>query len=178
VDDEVVRLGLARVEWRGRMQVVQREGGRRLLLDGAHNLAGMEALLDALACVYPGCRPTFVLGMMQDKDGAAMLSSVARATGRVVLVPIRSECSATPEGLAATYAQATGGPPVETASSLREALDRTAAEPFVVVAGSLYLVGEAMELLELSPAEGESERGLNDWLPEKGSPEPGSADGR
>ena len=33
---------------------------------------------------------------------------------------------------------------------------------FVVITGSLYLVGEALELLGLSPA-GEGERGLNEW---------------
>jgi len=40
-------------------------------------------------------------------------------------------------------------------------------EPFVVITGSLYLVGEAMELLKLSPATVGSERGLNEWTVRK-----------
>jgi len=167
VDEAVVRLGLASVQWSGRMQVIQLEGGGRLLLDGAHNLAGMGALLAALAQGYPGCRPAFVLGMMEDKDGAAMSALVARAAARVVLVPIRSERSVAPEELAAACAREDRGLAVETASSLEGALERTATESFVVVAGSLYLVGEALELLGLMPAEAVSERGLNDWSPGK-----------
>ena len=47
-------------------------------------------------------------------------------------------------------------------ANLAEALKKSANEKFVVITGSLYLVGEALELLGLSPA-GESERGLNEW---------------
>jgi hypothetical protein len=35
--------------------------------------------------------------------------------------------------------------------------------PFVVIAGSLYLVGEAMELLHLARASESDEKGLNEW---------------
>jgi hypothetical protein len=45
---------------------------------------------------------------------------------------------------------------------MAEALKNSANEEFVVITGSLYLVGEALELLGLSPA-AESERGLNEW---------------
>ena len=44
----------------------------------------------------------------------------------------------------------------------REALEKSADDDFVVITGSLYLVGEALELLGLSPA-GAGERGLNEW---------------
>jgi hypothetical protein len=45
--------------------------------------------------------------------------------------------------------------------SLEEALREVAGEPFVAIAGSLYLVGEAMEFL--GAAKGSEERGLNEW---------------
>ena len=48
-------------------------------------------------------------------------------------------------------------------ASLREALAATAKDAFLTIAGSLYLVGEAMELLHLSPAKAADERGLNEW---------------
>jgi hypothetical protein len=46
--------------------------------------------------------------------------------------------------------------------SLREALEKAAGDDFVVITGSLYLVGEALELAGLSPANG-GERALNEW---------------
>lgn len=51
---------------------------------------------------------------------------------------------------------------VSACGSLAEALAMSVQDPFVVLTGSLYLVGEAMELLRLSEAPS-GERGLNDW---------------
>lgn len=48
-------------------------------------------------------------------------------------------------------------------SSLAAALADTAQDSFVAIAGSLYLIGEAMELLQLSPVKVNNERGLNEW---------------
>ena len=52
VSDETIRAGLARVEWPGRLQLVERPGGGKLLLDGAHNIGGAEALRAALKTYY------------------------------------------------------------------------------------------------------------------------------
>ena len=38
-------------------------------------------------------------------------------------------------------------------------------DPFVVIAGSLYLIGEAMELLGLGPVLAADEKALNNWQP-------------
>jgi len=51
--------------------------------------------------------------------------------------------------------------------SLADALKEAADAPFVIITGSLYLVGEAMELLGLSPPASEGERGLNEWSVKK-----------
>jgi len=48
-------------------------------------------------------------------------------------------------------------------ASLNEALAVTGADQFVAIAGSLYLIGEAMELLHLSAAKESEERSLNEW---------------
>ena len=59
---------------------------------------------------------------------------------------------------------------VEATESLGQAMELCAAEPFVVVTGSFYLVGEAMERLGVATATAETERLLNDWgAPERGA---------
>jgi hypothetical protein len=42
-------------------------------------------------------------------------------------------------------------------------LEKTTKDGFVTIGGSLYLIGEAMELLHLSPAKASNERRLNEW---------------
>jgi hypothetical protein len=49
---------------------------------------------------------------------------------------------------------------------LKGALQKASAENFIVITGSLYLIGESLELLGLSPA-AENERALNEWTFQK-----------
>lgn len=88
---------------------------------------------------------------------------LAPLASRILLTPVHSERSAAPHGLAEACRRANPNAEVRECPSLREALAAVAADPFVTVAGSLYLIGEAMELLELSPATTNPERGLNEW---------------
>ena len=58
VAEEVIRAGLAIVNWPGRLQLIQQPDGQKILLDGAHNAAGAEALRAALEKDFAGVRPS------------------------------------------------------------------------------------------------------------------------
>jgi folylpolyglutamate synthase/dihydropteroate synthase len=77
-------------------------------------------------------------------------------------VPVASERTADAGELAAACGLANPAAAIFACASLSEALDQSADAPFIVVTGSLYLVGEALEMRGLSPAGG-GERGLNEW---------------
>jgi dihydrofolate synthase/folylpolyglutamate synthase len=81
---------------------------------------------------------------------------------RIFTVPVASERTADARELAAACRAANPAAEIAACDSLRRALDLAASDRFVVVTGSLYLVGEALELLGLSPATGD-ERALNEW---------------
>lgn len=161
VDDAIVKRGIKQVEWAGRLQLVRREGGQTILLDGAHNPAGAQTLLAALNSYFPVVRPALILGAMRDKDWPAMCHILAPMASRIHLCPTGSDRSADPQRLVGCCQEANKVAPIFVCSGLGEALNETADEPFTVVAGSLHMIGEAMELLHLSPAV--AERGLNEW---------------
>lgn len=162
VSDEQIRTGLVQAHWPGRLQIIPQPGGRTLLLDGAHNLSGAEALVAALRNRFPDTRPTFILGVLGDKEWQPMGRLIASVAARVLTVPVASERTATAAELAEVCGQEL---PLATTAcgSLPEAMEKSAGDPFVVITGSLYLVGEALELLGLGPTGGASERGLNEW---------------
>ena len=160
VSAEAARRGLETVSWAGRLQVVKRSDGRLFLLDGAHNPAGIDSLRAALARYFPAERPTLVVGMLADKEWPAMIRALAPLAARIVTVPV-SSARTVPAGELAEAGRS-ANPAVESALSLNEALQRTQNDRFIVVTGSLYMVGEALERLGLLPAE-EGERGLNEW---------------
>ncbi len=163
VDDTQLLEGLAEVSWPGRLQVLRR-GAQTLVLDGAHNPAGVAALRTALAEAFPGKRPTLVLGMLADKDWRAMVADLVPLASRVVTAPVGNERTVTAEDLRAACVATGAGRPVKAAESTGAALKLVAADPFVVVAGSLYFIGEVMEGLGVESARGD-ERSLNGWSP-------------
>jgi len=165
--DDAIRTGLERVYWPGRLQLVTEPGGRKILLDGAHNTGGAETLAASLKEYFPSAQPTLVLGILQDKDWPAMCEMLAPLAGRILLVPVHSERTAAPHGLAEVCHRANPRARVRECDSLAAALADSASNRFVVIAGSLYLIGEAMELLHLSAATPSDERGLNEWSQEK-----------
>jgi len=92
-----------------------------------------------------------------------MCRTLAPLASRVLLVPVHSERSAEPHGLAEACQQANPNIQVDEYQSLSEALADATHDNFITIAGSLYLIGEAMEVLGLSSLTGIGERGLNEW---------------
>ncbi|MGA2660107.1 MAG: folylpolyglutamate synthase/dihydrofolate synthase family protein [Verrucomicrobiota bacterium] len=163
VSDSTLCAGLGRVRWAGRLQLATLPSGQKLLLDGAHNVGGAQMLASALREYFPSAKPALVLGILRDKDWAAMCRILAPLAGRILLAPVHSERTAEPPALAEACRSANPQVSVSEFPSLAAALADTARDAFVTVAGSLYLIGEAMELLHLSPAKAGQERDLNEW---------------
>jgi folylpolyglutamate synthase/dihydropteroate synthase len=92
-----------------------------------------------------------------------MCEILAPLAGRILLVPVHSERTAEPHGLAEACHRVNSSAPVDEFPSLAAALASTARDPFVAIAGSLYLIGEAMELLHVSASQTTNERALNEW---------------
>jgi dihydrofolate synthase/folylpolyglutamate synthase len=140
-----VRKGLAMVKWPGRFEVL--EGAPVVIIDGAHNPDGMRVLRENLDLWYRNKCRIFLLGILKDKDVAGMVRQLIRAKDMVVAVAPASDRAADPE----TVAKEIRALHVETAPSIEEGLQRCrmlAGEDAVIcVAGSLYLIGRARQLI-------------------------------
>ena len=163
VSETHIREGLTRVFWAGRLQLATLPSGQRLLLDGAHNLAGAQQLRAALRQSFSGEEITLVLGVLEDKDWAGMCRELAPLAQRILLAPVHTDRTAHPHSLAEFCQSISPHAEVREFPDLAQALAAAKEDPFVLICGSLYLIGEAMELLKLSPVPSEDERGLNDW---------------
>ncbi len=142
---EAVERGLLRAENPGRLQRLF-YGGKELILDGAHNPEGALALEEALR--FHGFLPAaLVLSFSREKDHAAMAEAL-RGLGPVVLTRHASPRSQDPRALLPLF------PGALVEESPMGALERAfALAERVVVAGSLYLVGEVLRGLEGLPPE-------------------------
>jgi len=175
--DEHLAKGLATTVWAGRMQVVRR-GAQTWLLDGAHNRDGVAAFRKALAVEFGGRHPVLLIGMLRDKQWREMAVELAPDAARVVTAPVASTRGVPPEELRAALRESGSPRAVRACATVAEALRAVSAEPFVAVTGSLYFIGEVMELLGIEPGAPGDERGLNEWGGGAKPPEGPSALGR
>jgi dihydrofolate synthase/folylpolyglutamate synthase len=159
-NNSAIERGLASVPWPGRFQVLER-GPQTLVLDGAHNPAGAGALAETLRAEFANRPLTLVLGVLEDKNWETVCRTLAPLGARIIVTPVSSRRTANPEMLVKACREAQPRGAISAVSSLTEALNLTRRDEIVVITGSLYLVGEAMELLGLGHAA--HERALNEW---------------
>jgi dihydrofolate synthase / folylpolyglutamate synthase len=143
VDLEQAAAGLAGTEWPGRLQWIL--GEVPMLLDGAHNIAGAQALARHLAGLGP-----FVLlfGALRDKafpEMARLLFPLAREV--VVTTPPAERAAPVDEILAAVHVPTPCHAVADLDTALGLARERARGVGPVVVAGSLYLVGAVLARL-------------------------------
>lgn len=141
---EAIERGVAQTSWPGRLEAFP-VGAATVWLDGCHNPEGAKALSGFLASRAPGYDLLF--GAMADKDIEGIAREILPAARRVVLVAPAVERAALPAELKGRLAGFRGE--LETACSTAEGLERLLAgsSGTIVVAGSLYLVGEARRVL-------------------------------
>jgi len=149
VEDGAVRHGLAETRWPGRLEEVP--GHPPLLLDGAHNEDGVASLVAALeAPPWAGRTVHLLLGVVADKRIDPMLRMLLPRCASAALTPLPSPRSLDPATFVALAR--TLCPVVEVvanpAEGLARARARAGADGWVLVAGSLYLVGAVKALLD------------------------------
>ncbi len=162
ISETQMRAGLKNVNWPGRLQLIKKAEGRKILLDGAHNIAGAKVLREAVEQNFRADKRTLILGILNDKDWRQVCETLAPLAGEILTVPVSSQRTANPEDLAEACREANPTANVLVCGSLSEALQQAEAENFVMITGSLYLIGEALELLGYFPP-AKSERELNEW---------------
>jgi dihydrofolate synthase/folylpolyglutamate synthase len=147
--EDVVAEGLAAVRVPGRLEVIGRHP--LVLVDGAHNVAGMMVLARSLAEEFmTDGRSVAVVGMLTGRDPTAMLDSLVSAGVRAVVACAPDSPRALPAAEVAEAAFALGmevAVAADPTEAVRLAVEQSAPEDLVVVCGSLYVVADAREAL-------------------------------
>ncbi|MFI3168698.1 MAG: folylpolyglutamate synthase/dihydrofolate synthase family protein [Faecalibacterium sp.] len=84
ISEEALREGLASVTWAGRFELLQTVPP--FVLDGSHNVHGLQATAHSLRDLFPAQKYTFVLGVMADKNVDEMLDILCPLAKRIVTV--------------------------------------------------------------------------------------------
>jgi dihydrofolate synthase/folylpolyglutamate synthase len=132
---------LTDVEWPARLEWLRMPAGGDVLIDAAHNPAGAEALADYVLTAGTGRLPMLV-SVMRDKDVSGMLAALLPAVSRFIAVTANTPRALPAHDLAAFIRQHHPGTPCTWYDEPEDAVRAVcSAEPRVVAAGSIFLVG-------------------------------------
>jgi len=160
ITEDHIHTGLAQTSWPGRLESFRLSDQGKLtdtpadsiqfLLDGAHNPAGVAALKQALDDDFSYKQLFLIWGAMADKDLQTTLQDIAPLAETIIFTRPESERSATAQQLRSILPTSMQQKAVLT-SSVQEAIDNaramTTPDDLICIAGSLYLVGAARQLL-------------------------------
>ena len=153
VPEAAMRAAADWASWPARMQrlgdgpLAALAPAAELWIDGTHNPNAAAPVARALRSLARGRPVTLVLGMLANKDAAGVLRLLAPSVGRVIAVPVQGHAHHAPADLRA-LAQGFGVA-ASTAPDLPAAI--AGAEGMTLIAGSLYLAGEALRRNDEAP---------------------------
>ena len=98
ISEEILRQALAATQWKGRFEKVQKEP--LVILDGAHNVEGIEALCDSLDNIH---NPVIVFSVLKDKNFTVMLEKLMGITDTMIVTKLHHERAYDMDRLAQQY---------------------------------------------------------------------------
>jgi len=148
IDLYKVKLALNSTQWKGRMQVMQKDP--IVILDGAHNEEGIGTLVKNLKKIYADRKIIFVLAILRDKNLEKMIKDICSVADKLIISKNKSNRAAEiadqveyAEKYQADYETAS-----DVVSGTRRALSIAAKDDIVIVSGSLYTISEVLAELE------------------------------
>lgn len=146
---QAIQQGIGDTIWAGRLEKISYQG-KTILLDGAHNPASARALAQALEDLQVE-KPLVIFGSNSDKDIAAIAPYIDAIAERIILSQSQLSPKATVPHTMLQYFHSPSICIPKPQHALDEALKQP--EQIIVVAGSLYLVGEIRPRLLEQPSE-------------------------
>lgn len=142
IPHRIVEQGLARVDWPGRLEVVN--DAPLIIMDGAHNPQAAGALVETVKELCPGQRVHLLIGMSWDKSPESVGRQVGGLCASATCTQSRHPRAMQAAELAKQLAPFCPDMHVmpDPADAYTYLLNAVAPQDVIVVTGSLFLVGE------------------------------------
>ena len=143
-----IRTGLKQTTWPGRLEIVNQTPC--IILDGAHNLMSARMLGRYLSDNFADRKITLVIGILDDKPYQSILKDLTTPCHRVIITQPRINRALPTAKLAESLSSIGVSPHVieDVSQAVKFAIDNSAPNDVICVAGSLYVVGEAKTALK------------------------------
>ena len=146
IHEQSIRKGIGKAQWNGRFEKISDEP--LIIIDGAHNPAGIEVLLDTLKIRYPDYAYKFIFSSFRDKDYAKMLHLLEKEASEIIVTEFKHERAAKAEVL---YENCPKEKKVCSEKDWQKAItlgkEKTGDREVMIITGSLYFLSLAREFV-------------------------------
>ncbi len=144
LDEDKLRAGLRNVNWPGRMQILQ--NSPTVIIDGAHNEEGIDALVHNIKQIFPNTKIHFVLAILRDKNLEKIIKQICEISYKLYISKNHSTRAAEIEEQA-EIAKTYGTDPIlipDVVEATKAALKNAKPDELVFISGSLYTISEVL----------------------------------
>ncbi|HAZ09638.1 MAG TPA: bifunctional folylpolyglutamate synthase/dihydrofolate synthase [Candidatus Omnitrophica bacterium] len=146
IEEDAVRSGLKKADWPGRLQIIQRKP--YIILDGAQNPASMLALISSIKKIFRYKKLICVFGISSDKDIKGVSGILDTVSDIIILTKAKDNPRAEDASRLKRYFLDSRSR-LEEGNDIEEALGKAVKladrEDLILVTGSLFVVGDAMQ---------------------------------
>ena len=145
VSETSIRTGLHKANWKGRFEKISDKP--TIIVDGAHNEAGIRVLLETLRTQYPNRNYHFVFSALRDKNYSNMIKLLDEAATEIMITEFRHEREASAEVLFEHSQHEKKRMEKEWRKAIEAVIEHSKEEDIIIVTGSLYFLAMAREYL-------------------------------
>ena len=142
IKEKDIGEGLSAATWSARFELIRKDPF--VLIDGSHNVKGMERLASSLRLYFGDAKIVFIIGILKDKDHGKMLDAILPLAKVVYTVTVPSDRTLSADELALEVRQKTDVDCMavpDPVSAYETAIKKAGSEDIICACGSLYYVG-------------------------------------
>ncbi|MGW6299849.1 bifunctional folylpolyglutamate synthase/dihydrofolate synthase [Peribacillus butanolivorans] len=145
IDEKSIRKGIGEAKWKGRFEKISDEP--LVIIDGAHNPAGIEVLIETLKTHYPDYTYRFIFSSFRDKDYSQMLHMLEKEAIEIIITEFNHERAADAEKLYKQCSHENKSIDKDWQAAIRKGRQKTGEKEILVITGSLYFLSLVREFI-------------------------------
>jgi len=148
ISDEAIRKGLKGAKWNGRLEVLKRKP--TFLIDGAHNIQGIQALKKTLKDIFKYDKLILGIGILADKDVEHMIKEIAPIADKIIVTEANIFRALKADDLAAKIVKYNNNVVIESniEKAVQKSFEMADENDLIVFSGSLYLIGDVRTIVK------------------------------
>lgn len=147
IENESIKKGLEEARWPGRFEIIKKDP--LIVLDGGHNIQGIDSLVKGVKHYFPGKKIKIVCGMLKDKEYKSMLNMLFNISDFFITVTPDSPRALSANDLKDEIIK-NGGSAIASKSienAVEIAVDNVDSGEVMIFCGSLYMIGKVRTIL-------------------------------